>query len=94
VYLKWHQNCGSTPIGHSTTKEVYKAIPLPLEKLNYQEHQWVNFVAKKMVKFLLGQENGYSKNLCYYAFGRVEPNMSPRKEKMDFEVKYVGWKTK
>jgi hypothetical protein len=53
---------GSIPIGHSTKmKEEYKAISLVLEKINYQEHQWVFCEDLKMVNFLLGQQSGYTK---------------------------------
>jgi hypothetical protein len=41
-------------------KEEYKAISLLLEKVNYQEHQWVICVDLKMVNFLLGQQSRYT----------------------------------
>jgi hypothetical protein len=54
VLLNNGNKYGSIPIGHTTTmKEVYKAISLALEKINYQEHQWVICVDLKMVNFLL-----------------------------------------
>jgi len=46
-------------------KEEYKAISLVLEKINYQEHQWVICVDLKMVNFLLGQQSGYTKYPCF-----------------------------
>jgi hypothetical protein len=46
-------------------KEVYKAISLVLEKINYQEHQWVICVDLKMVYFPLGQQSGYTKYPCF-----------------------------
>ena len=74
---------GPIPIGHCTTmKEACKAISLVLEKINYQEHQWVNCVDLKMVNFLLGQQSGYTNILAFYAFGRVEPNTSTGQEKI------------
>jgi hypothetical protein len=52
----------SIPIGHSTRmKEEYKAFSLVLEKINYQEHQWVICEDLKRINFLLGQQSGYSK---------------------------------
>jgi hypothetical protein len=46
-------------------KEEYKAIPLVLEKMYCQEHQWVICVDLKMVNFLLGQQSGYTKYPCF-----------------------------
>ena len=46
-------------------KEEYNAISLVSEKINYQEHQWVICVDLKMVNFLLGQQSGYTKYLCF-----------------------------
>jgi hypothetical protein len=66
VLLNNGNKYGSIPIGHSTTmKEVYKAISVVLEKINYQEHQWVICVDLKMVNFLLGQQSGYTKYPCF-----------------------------
>jgi hypothetical protein len=54
VLLNNGNKYGSIPIGHSTMmKEEYKAISLGLEKINYQEHQWVICVDLKMVIFFL-----------------------------------------
>jgi hypothetical protein len=66
VRLNIGNKYGSIPIGHSTRiKEEYKAISLVLEKINYQEHQWVICVDVKMVNFLLGQQSGYTKYPCF-----------------------------
>jgi hypothetical protein len=46
-------------------KEEYKAISLVLEKINYQEHQWVICVDLKMVNFLLDQQIGYTTYPCF-----------------------------
>jgi hypothetical protein len=46
-------------------KEGYKALSLVLEKINYQEHQWVICVDLKMVNFFLGQQSGYTKYPCF-----------------------------
>ena len=57
---------GSIPIGHSTSmKEEYQTISLVLEKIRYQEHQWMICVDLKMVNFLLGQQSGYTKYPCF-----------------------------
>ena len=57
---------GSIPIAHSTKmKEEYNTIALILEKLKYQQHQWVICVDLKMVNFLLGQQAGYTKYPCF-----------------------------
>jgi hypothetical protein len=64
VLLNNGNKYGSVPIGHSTRmKEEYKAISLVLEKVNYQEHQWVICVDLKMVNFLLGQQSGCTKHI-------------------------------
>jgi len=66
VLLNNGNKYGSIPIGHSTRmKEEYKAISLVLEKINYQEHQWVICVDLNMVNFLLGQQSGYTKYPCF-----------------------------
>lgn len=36
-----------------------------LEKLYYEEHRWKIYVDLKMVNFLLGQQVGYTKYLCF-----------------------------
>jgi hypothetical protein len=64
-------------------KEEYKAISSVLEKINYQEYQWVICVYLTKVNFLLGQQNGYTKYPCFYAFGIVQPNMNTGQEKVD-----------
>lgn len=59
----------SIPIGHSTSiismPEKYHTISLALEKLKYQEHQWVICVDLKMANFLLCQQSGYTKYPCF-----------------------------
>jgi hypothetical protein len=66
VLLNNGNKYGSVPIGHSTRmKEEYKAIFLVLEKINYQEHEWVICVDLKMVNFLIGQQSGYTKYPCF-----------------------------
>jgi hypothetical protein len=61
VLLNNGHKYGSIPIGHPTWIKEYNAISLLLEKINYQEHQWVICVDLKMVNFLLGQQSGYAK---------------------------------
>ena len=54
------------PIGHSITlKEKYDAIKTVLQHIKYEHHQWVICVDLKMVNFLLGQQNGYTKFPCF-----------------------------
>jgi hypothetical protein len=83
VFFNNGNKYGSIPIGQSTTmKEEYKVISLALEKIHYQEHQWVICVDLKMVNFLLGQQSGYTNILPFYALGRVEPNLSTGQKKI------------
>ena len=57
---------GSIPIAHSTTlKEEYTNISKVMEKIKYQDHNWVICVDLKMVNFLLGQQGGYTKFPCF-----------------------------
>jgi hypothetical protein len=86
---------GSIPIGHSTMmKEEYKAISLVLEKINYQEHQWVICVDFKMVNFLLGQQSGYTKYACFLClwYSRAKHEHWARKYLSPRE--HGGWRTK
>ena len=83
----------SIPIGHSTTmKEEYKAISLVLEKINYQEHQWVICVDLKMVNFLLGQKSGYTNYSCFLCLwkNRVKHEHWARKDWPPREYVVVG----
>ena len=53
-------------IGHSVhLKEQYEHTKLVLDLLQYKEHNWVICVDLKMVNFLLGQQGGYTKYLCF-----------------------------
>ena len=57
---------GSIPIAHSTTlKEQYEAIKFVLQKITYNEHEWVICVDLKMVNILLGQQSGFTKYPCF-----------------------------
>lgn len=57
---------GSIPIAHSTKmKEEYENIAVVLDKIKYNDHQWVICVDLKMVNFLLGQQGGYTKYPCF-----------------------------
>ena len=57
---------GSIPIGHSVTlKEKYENTKLLLNKLKYHEHRELICVDFKMVKYLLGQQSGYTKHSCF-----------------------------
>jgi len=74
---------GSIPIGHSVTlQEKYDNIKVVLEKIQYDEHQWVICVDLKMVCFLLGQQSGYTNYLIFYAYGIVEPKLNIGLEKI------------
>ena len=56
----------SIPIAHSTKlKEEYDNIKTVLQRICYEEHQWSICVDLKMVKFFLGQQNGYTKYPCF-----------------------------
>lgn len=56
----------SIPIGHSTKlREEYNNIKFLLEKIKYDQHEWVVCVDLKMVNFLLGQQHGYTKFPCF-----------------------------
>jgi hypothetical protein len=60
---------GSIPLAHSTAmKEEHQTISLVLEKIKYQEHQWIICVDLKMVNILLGQQHGYTKYPCFICF--------------------------
>ena len=54
-------------IGHSIhVKEKYKEIKMVLNLLKYQEQNWIICVDLKMVNFLLEQQSGYTKYLCFF----------------------------
>ena len=56
----------SVPIGHSVAlKESYSTVKMVLQKLCNEEHKWLICVDLKMVNFLLGQQGGYVKYLCF-----------------------------
>ena len=59
---------GCIPIGHSVImKEEYGNIKLILERLKYDDYQWLICVDLKMVNFLLGQQGAYTKYPCNFA---------------------------
>ena len=54
------------PLAHSTTlKEKYEVVKYVLEKMSYNEHQWLICVDLKMVNCLLGQQSGFTKYPCF-----------------------------
>ena len=66
VLLHNGNSLGSIPIAHSVTlKESYIAIKFMLEKIKYNEHNWIICVDLKMVNILLGQQHGYTKFPCF-----------------------------
>ena len=74
---------GCIPIGHSVTmKEEYGNSKLIVERLKYSDHQWLICVDLKMVKFLLGQHGGYTKDPCFLCYwdSRADKNQWVRKE--------------
>ncbi|KAI6648298.1 hypothetical protein LOD99_12107 [Oopsacas minuta] len=57
---------GSIPIGYSVKlKEEYNNVKEILEIIKYSAHDWVICVDLKMVNFLLGQQSGFTKYLCF-----------------------------
>lgn len=46
-------------------KEEYTNISKVMDKIKYQDHNWVICVDLKMVNFLLGQQGGYTKFPCF-----------------------------
>lgn len=85
----------SIPIAHSTQmKEEYDTIALVMEKIKYQEHQWVICVDLKMVNFLLGQQSGYTKYPCFLCLwdSRDKQNHWVKKEWPKRENMVVGEK--
>lgn len=56
----------SIPLAHSTTLvEKYEAVKYVLDKIQYEQHQWIICVDFKMVNFLLGQQSGFTKYPCF-----------------------------
>ena len=57
------------PIEHSViAKEHYLNVKMVLQKLRYSEHNWAICVDFKMVNFLLGQQEGYTKHPCFLCY--------------------------
>ncbi|KAI6653940.1 hypothetical protein LOD99_3116 [Oopsacas minuta] len=53
-------------IGHSVIlKEHYATVKMFLQKLCYDEHNWIACVDLKMVNILLGQQSGYTIYPCF-----------------------------
>ena len=53
---------GAVPVGHSVHLwEDYDDMRMVIDILKYHEHKWIICVDLKMVKFLLGQQNGFTK---------------------------------
>lgn len=69
TFTQWQYRYGYLcviPIAHTTKmKEEYNNIALVLEKIKFDEHQWVICVDLKIVNFLLGQQGGYTKYPCF-----------------------------
>ena len=66
VLLHNGNNYASIPIGHSVyAKESYEEVKKTLQRIKYEQHQWVTCVDLKMVNFLLGQQSGFTKFPCF-----------------------------
>lgn len=56
----------SVPLAYSTTlKEKYEVVKYLLEKICYDQHEWLICVDLKMINFLLGQQSGFTKYPCF-----------------------------
>lgn len=56
----------SIPIGHSVhMKEDYNDLAIILEKIKYQDHQWMICGDFKILTMLLGQQAGWTKYPCF-----------------------------
>ena len=54
------------PLAHSTTlEEKNDAVKYVLEKISYDQHEWLICVDLKMVNILLGQQSGFTKYPCF-----------------------------
>jgi len=54
------------PLAHSTTlKEKHEALKCVLEKICYDQHEWLVCVDLKMVNIFLGQQSGFTKYPCF-----------------------------
>ena len=57
---------GAVSIGHTgCLHEEHGNITTVIELLQYHKHNWIICVDFKMVAFLLGQQHGYTKYLCF-----------------------------
>ncbi|GFW77893.1 uncharacterized protein TNCV_3911031 [Trichonephila clavipes] len=66
VLLNNRNKYGSIPIAHLVTlKEEYANIAKVMETIKYQDHMWLICVDLKMVNFLLGLQEGYTKFPCF-----------------------------
>ena len=50
---------------HNSQREIYEAVKYVLDKIQYEQHQWIICVDLKMVNFLLGQQSGFTKYPCF-----------------------------
>lgn len=63
-------HCGnvlsSVPVAHSVRlKESYESLKFVLEKIKYDEHQWLFCGDLKVICMILGQQQGFTKYPCY-----------------------------
>ena len=66
VLLQNTNEYAAIPVGHSVMlKEKYEPVKQVLECIKYNQHNWKICVDLKMVNFLLGQQSGYTKHLCF-----------------------------
>ena len=66
ILLHTGNKYGSIPIGHSVVlKKNYSNIKVVLERLKYCDNQCLVCVDLKIVNFLLEQQGGHTKYLCF-----------------------------
>ena len=62
---KWNEYT-AIPIGHSMMlKKKYEPVKQVLECIKYNQHNWKICINLKMENFLLWQQSGYTKHLCF-----------------------------
>ena len=73
VLLQNANEYAAIPVGHSAMlKEKYELVKQVLKCIKYNQHNWKICVDLKMVNFLLGQQSGYTKHLCFLCVGKSQ----------------------
>ena len=66
VLLHNRNQFASISLAHSTTlKKKYEAVKYVLDKIQYEQHQWMICVDFKVVNLLLGQQSGFTQYPCF-----------------------------